>query len=145
MSGWGMAFIPSMFSTGRIFDSMADKLGSFEEPLRRAVQEVMIPSFATNFDVGGRPEWAPTKEPAASLSSSILVRTGELRAAATSIDIWTISDTEAAVTEAPTAYGVFHQFGTRKMAARPFLVMQEEDEERIQEVFLDWAVKEVFS
>lgn len=139
ITSWGMAFFPPLSVIGGQVDRLADLLEETEEPLRRAVAEVMIPSFEENFSSGGRPPWTPTQEPAASLSESILVRTGELMLGATSMSIWTITPDMAAIQEFPTPYAAFHQEGTSKMPARPFFLMQSEDEDAIAQIFNDWV------
>lgn len=93
----------------------------------------------------------------------ILDRTGSLRGVATSQSIWEIDEEKAQVTDLPQDvwYGKVHQRGAvftalggrsplRAIASvrsgassgvipeRPFLMLQEEDVEKIQEVFIDW-------
>jgi phage gpG-like protein len=113
----------------RILANDVDKLGvdirSFRVPLRRSVEQVMIPSIATNFAVGGRPRWQPlsigTVENRGS-AEPVLIRTGKLRRVATQKNMWsyftgTIGrevnyvEFDQSQLEKSAPYGVFHQYG----------------------------------
>lgn len=96
----------------------------------------MKSSVIRNFEVGGRPPWAPLAlstlkwKLKKGYSTKPLILTGRLRA---SINI-SYSETEALVASGVT-YGVFHQVGTSKIPARPFLVFQPEDVDAITRIF----------
>jgi phage gpG-like protein len=99
-----------------------------------------------NFDMGGRPSWAPLMDSTIEHSrrqsaEGTLVVTGNLRDAASSVSVWKISRSEAALDSSRLGsayYGMFHQVGYGNTPARPWAVMQTEDEERIEEVFGGW-------
>jgi phage gpG-like protein len=121
----------------------------FTEPLKKAADDVMGPSFEKNFAVGGRPRW-PALSALTILNRTesgfgagpILVRTGALRGVAGDIGIWTIGRESAAVTNTgDVEYGVMHQTGTGSMPARPWAVLQDEDVNEIQDVFINWVRK----
>jgi phage gpG-like protein len=93
---------------------------SFKEPLKRSVEKVMAPSITKNFDVEGRPRWQSLTEETITTRSyggfgagPILDRTGELRDAATSTNIWVISSDKAEIPDLPgdVWYGKVHQGG----------------------------------
>jgi phage gpG-like protein len=140
VNGWGAAFIPTGFFLGNAVMRISDGLQDRKEVLEQCIREVMVPSIETNFRVGGRPMWAPYSPQTRNTSGQMLVNTGELKDAATSEGIWTVSD-EAAEARLPDGvdYGAFHQFGTYKMSARPFIVMQREDENAIEDRFTYWV------
>lgn len=139
-------FVPSP----RIIAGDIDKLGmdirSFAEPLRRAIKEVMIPSFRQNFAQGGRPPWEPLSDVAVEIRGSahpILIRSGRLQRTMAQQNIWTVTQDEAFIQGLPAHswYGVIHQEGgTRPVPtpARPFALIQPEDEEKIVQVFDRW-------
>jgi phage gpG-like protein len=137
-------------------------LRSYREPLKRSVQKVVAPSIKHNFEVGGRPAWLPlaeyTQEARAregyGSARPILVRTGKLKRVAGQLNIWTIESDKAFVSQLPGAdYGIVHQGGggagafkgmagdliSGEVPARPFLLIQDDDVDRIETVFLDWA------
>lgn len=116
---------------------------SFREPLVKSVRSVVIPSIRKNFAVEGRPAWAPLA-PATVLdrgaSGPILDRTGRLKRVATQFNIWSYTRDSATITglDSRVKYAKYHQGGTRKMPARPFVMLQNEDEEEIERIFYEW-------
>lgn len=118
---------------------------SFREPLTKSVREVVIPSIRNNFAAEGRPGWAPlapsTVLSRQGASGPILNRTGRLLKVATQFNIWTYTKDSAQITgiDSRVKYGKYHQGGTRKMPARPFIVLQDEDEEQIERIFAEWV------
>lgn len=116
---------------------------SFREPLVKSVREVIIPSIRNNFAAEGRPAWAPLA-PSTVLSRGasgpILNRSGRLLKVATQFNIWSYTRDSATITgiESRVKYAKYHQGGTRKMPARPFILLQDEDEEQIERIFYDW-------
>lgn len=121
------------------------QIKSFREPLKRSIQQVMAPSFAKNFDAGGRPAWEPLADStladkaALGYPDDILIRTGKLKRVAQQLNIWNITTEEAYVDNLPNAeYGFFHEGGTRFMPQRIFMDVTEQDEDAIAEVFENW-------
>lgn len=130
---------------------------SFREPLKRSIQKVMAPSIRKNFDEEGRPQhWEKlkpetlvTRMNAVRNTSPIMRRTGRLRRVASQLNVWNLESDMAFVSDLPGAeYGFVHQLGVATMhrdirvsgdiPERPFLVIQPEDEEAIETVFVDW-------
>jgi phage gpG-like protein len=118
---------------------------SFREPLKRSVQQVMAPSMVRNFEVGGRPSWtglsAGTIEKKA--SDTILVETGKLRSKVGQLNNWNITQTDAEMTHVSgTAYAGVHQFGAPPfIPSRPFALVQDEDVEKIDGIFVEWLTE----
>src|SRR3954454_23184877 len=114
-------FKPSMGISAREIDRLGLEIRSFREPLKRAVQLVMAPSFKENFQSGGRPEaWEPLsastitmREFAGIGGDQPLVRSGLLRRTISQLNIWTITDTTATIRALPDKikYGNIHQAG----------------------------------
>lgn len=117
-------------------------LNDFREPLQISLELVIIPSIRKNFQVGGRPKWQPLSEPYRSyrLPRPILVQTGALRAAATTIANWRVDHDSAEMIGVDSApYAGYHQTGTRIMPARPFAMYQPEDVDQIAQIFEIWV------
>lgn len=147
-----VSFLPSVVLVNSYFDAIADKVSEFEDPLRKAVREVVIPSIQTNFRVAGRPAWAPLSEATEEIrnrlggGSGILVKTGALEGTMGREDLWQFSSDEAVLAGLPSDvwYGIIHQSGyeggggANPIPARPFAVLQAEDEEKIDEIFVEW-------
>ena len=103
-------------------------------PIMRDISVLLLESVQTNFKMEGRPKkWSPlsssTKASKIKRRGSwqpILVDSGLLRKS---------NDTDYGSNYAkvvnPTKYGIFHQLGTRKMPARPFMVLQDSDKANI--------------
>lgn len=169
-----------------IFAGRIDKLGmdirSFRVPLQRAIKEVMIPSFRTNFETGGRPTWPALSNATWDTRTKLgwsgggpLLLSGNLMKVATQQNIWTVTGQSASIRDLPQKawYGKVHQAGagggrrttTRRRAvrgrggiirylgardsdgggrgyvsipARPFILIQPEDREKVAEVFENW-------
>lgn len=141
-----MDFQPSPAIIAADLHRMAGDVGSFKEPLTRAVKEVMIPSFQQNFSQGGRPAWQPLAEYTVQVrgsASPVLIRSGRLQRTMGRVNIWTITDQHAVIERLPQDvwYGNIHQSGNRKkmvIPARPFALIQPEDEEKIVQIFDEW-------
>lgn len=147
-----LTFEPSMGIMARRVDKMGLDIRSFREPLKRAIKDVMIPSFRKNFDEQGRPEpWLDIQPDTIRKkhSSRILYTTGRLRRTMGYQNIWTVTQDSAAILDLPESvwYGKVHQEGveyltttgdTAEVDARPFILVQDEDLFDIEEVFSDW-------
>lgn len=151
--GIDYSFSPNPEILAAEMDSMGVDVRSFREPLTRAVREVVIPSMQENFNVGGRPEWEPISDATSLIKGKVtasqgtLVRTGTLQKNMAFLSLWSINTTSAAITELPSriAYGGIHQAGSSSgsgrgsnIPARPFAVIQDEDEDKISDVFDRW-------
>lgn len=193
ITGVGFAFDPSMGVVAKAVDRLGLDIQSFREPLVASIKLVIGPSVRKNFDKGGRPEpWEPLAEFTIKQRGydawPILVRTGKLRAVASSFQIWDVGKTSAIVRDLPKNvwYGKVHQAGyggfARYMTAaqkelggdatfrettsrafqlldearggarghakmsipqRQFLMMQDEDIPKIQQIFFKWLSERV--
>lgn len=146
-----MRFRPSIGLMAKNVDKFGMDIRSFREPLKRSIQQVLAPSFRKNFEAGGRPDrWAPladyTIEKRGS-SEPILVRSGRLKRTIQQLNIWSLDREKAAITDLPANiwYGKLHQAGYRgtgaatfSFPARPFVLIQDEDYDDIEEVFAQW-------
>lgn len=137
-------------------EGFALDIRSYREPLKRAVQKVIAPSFQENFDMGGRPTWAPlaeiTKEIKTRLGYELspLIRTRLLRTAAGQLNLWEIDTESASITldvaqKGKAGYGGFHQEGTRWMPARPWAIIQDDDQEKIEQIFWAWIAERMWA
>jgi phage gpG-like protein len=150
-----LEFKPSLASVKRDLDALGVDIRSFNEPLKRSIQQVLIPSFRANFDAQGRPAWAPYADTTIEfhqmlgidMSKSLLVKTGALKRAAQQLNLWTITKESATFTSLPQGvwYGNIHQTGGKGgkgaggvIPARPFIMFQDEDGDKIAEVFAKW-------
>jgi phage gpG-like protein len=125
------------------FLAIAGSIKSFKEPLEDSIREVASPSIGTNFDVGGRPPWEPLEAQSierGANESRPLIRSGQLMQVAQQLNIWTTTRTETSVQGLPgrVYYGEIHEGGSDFIPARPFMMLQEEDADKIREVFARW-------
>ncbi len=137
-------------------------------PLWDAINDVMIPSLAKNFDQGGRPTpWKPLRVRTMIMRAKqgwpqeapILMRTRKLRNAALAKARWSVDPVkgEAVYGKFPQKawYARIHQggfvgfmgggefAGTQPIPPRPFAVVQEQDMTDIEEVFRRWLSKKL--
>jgi phage gpG-like protein len=188
-------FQPTVGISARGIDKLGIDIRSFREPLKRAVQQVMAPSFQRNFAEEGRPDhWEPLSDVTLAIrdregfGNKILDRTGRLKKVTGQLNIWTIGRETAVVRDLPESvwYGKVHQAGfggsgggskmrtylkkaggdakeaqklldddlimamrtgtkvtgekrtVSEIPARPFIVLQEEDFDEIEKVFVSW-------
>jgi phage gpG-like protein len=132
-AGWvTMEITPPM---ERIRDDLREigrDLSNMRTPLRESVHTVISPSIDANFEAGGRPPWTPlsagTTERRIRQGTGlrILQETGKLRRTATQFSRWEIGTARSGRTR------------DVRVPARPFLLIQFEDANRIEEIFLDW-------
>jgi len=115
-----ITFSPTLGIVAARINTLGTKVESFEEPLRKAVREVVIPSIQTNFRVGGRPAWPPHSPSTIEIRQrlgggigSLLVKTGALKAVMAQESIWTINKGMAILASLPEQvwYGNIHQGG----------------------------------
>ncbi len=145
------------------FNKMGIDIRSFKEPLETSVRDVLVPSIRTNFEVGGRPKWralepttlerrgGSTDADTYGAGASPLIATGKLMRAATAFARWGYTRETAFFSNLPVMYGIYHQYGfvnaqtENWVAARPFLVIQPQDEEKIEKVFIEWLERRIVS
>lgn len=135
--------------------NIGQEFKTFRTPLRESVRDVMVPSIDTNFAVGGRPPWQPLGEQTVErrtrqgTGTQILVESGSLRRSATQFSRWNIGTDSAEISNWPQrdlVKAAVHEggatvrtkLGISNIPARPFLLIQDEDAARIDEIFLDW-------
>jgi phage gpG-like protein len=125
-------FQPSIGILARDIDKLGADISSFEEPLRRAIREVMVPSFKKNFQMEGRPSWVPMSEATRIIRGNkgqggkLLHRSGALERVVTQESLWSIGPNSATIRDLPSgvSYGKIHQAGfgggggARSMASR---------------------------
>lgn len=163
-----MHFEPSVGILARKVDKLSASIRSFREPLKRSVKEVMIPSIRKNFDAEGRPSWAPLADATVlkrGTAHPILNDSGALKATMGLLKIWHIDTEKAMITDLPQNvwYGKVHQAGMGaaeifedpvsgathnigedgSIPARPFVMIQPEDEEAMERIFSLWVAERV--
>jgi phage gpG-like protein len=112
-------FIPPLGIVAAHLDTLGVLVSSLEEPLHKAVREVVIPSIQTNFDVGGRPAWPPLSDGTLEIrqhlgveGGGILVLSGSLRSAMGDEGSWQFSNDSASLSIPDSVwYGNIHQQG----------------------------------
>lgn len=109
-------------------------------PAWRQVGELLLRSIAENFSQEGRPRswepWAPSTAARRGPGGRILDETGRLRSS-----IRARTDARGVTVETSVRYGGFHQEGTRRMPARPFLLVQPEDEREIEDIIAQYLIE----
>jgi phage virion morphogenesis protein len=152
-------FKPSLKVTAGHYEAVGVEIRSFREPLKRSVQQVIIPSIRKNFDSGGRPGWAPYaditiefhQELGEAMSQGMLNKTGKLKQTMGYFNIWSVDREKAELRDLPANiwYGKIHQagYGGRGgkyvIPARPFVMLQPDDEQKIVEVFDKWLEERI--
>jgi phage gpG-like protein len=122
-----------------LLDGIAQKLTRVEELLAPAVPLVAA-AIERNFEEEGRPvRWTPLSPRYAAYKARryaaglrILERSGRLRRSIT-----TRLGAGALVTSTDAPHAVLHQSGTRRLPARPFLVVTESDKEAVAQAVAD--------
>lgn len=120
-------FEPSLKIVTEYVDVLNLKLNDFSVPIKKAIQDVIIPSIKMGFRTQGRSEWKQLSAFTLEMRGRGLVRfhqpggqgfrildqTGNLKRGATSIRIWDITKTEGAIHNLPQKiwYGKMHQIG----------------------------------
>lgn len=170
MSALDIHFEPAMIISARKVDKLGIDIRSFREPLKRSIQQVVIPSIRKNFDVGGRnPKWpalAPQTVKRKGGNSRPLIRTGKLRRTMGYLNIWTIDREKAFIQDLPDSiwYGKVHQAGAKgqfenfydpvkkrkvnigddgAIPQREFVVLRRKDEIDIERVFEQWLEERI--
>ena len=139
---------PSLTLMAASFDTMGTSIKSFKEPLTRSVKEVINSSIARNFAVGGRPPWRPLSPLTVFKKGhdTILVDTGRLSSKAPQMNSWSIDGIagEARMDSVSVPYGYYHQGGFFNVRTNTYVPprvwadIQEEDADRIEEIFWEW-------
>jgi phage gpG-like protein len=140
------------------FGALSESVKTFRKPLEQCVKEVIIPSMRKNFDVEGRPRWkmiAPQTEYRRSYDGyptyPILDRSGKGKRSALAFARWKFTkDSTFMGGQFPktTWYMPVHQSGLEGswaggegIDARPFALIQDEDQKKIEAVFVKWFEK----
>jgi phage gpG-like protein len=105
------------------------KINTNLEPAMEQIGDLMFDSVLQNFLAGGRPDqWAPLKktgEPSHLFQNGFLVDNIHLE--------WGSDSTSVYVNKA-AYYAPYLQYGTKKMVARPFMMFQGIDKEKILQI-----------
>lgn len=137
------------------FFELSHMIKSFKVPLERSVREVIAPSISRNFAEGGRPAWQPLANSTVSVKSFMgatnpsapLIFSGKLKRVAGQYNLWNINgpEGEASISQEKLGevwYGIVHQNGAETrfgpIPAREWAVFQEEDADKIEEIFWEW-------
>ena len=131
-------WIPEPQIMANQFYTWAGELEDFTIPLTDSVPTIAKDVEARFASEG--PGWAPWSESYAESEQhgeSILTRTGALRGHATSPDSYVVLPTMVYY-QALSQVDVFHQAGTSKMPARPFMGLSRGGEEVVMGIFARW-------
>ena len=115
----GFEFKPSIGIAAKRLQMFGESLEDMTDPLTRSVKDVMTISILENFMTGGRPTWDSLSENTLARRAKdgsgtmLMVRTGALAEAASSVGIWSIGKTSATIRSLPRNvwYGYVHQAG----------------------------------
>lgn len=135
-------FFRDIAAISAAIELLGENLDDFQEPLQASLELVILPSIAKNFEVGGRPKWAPLSYPYVvnRRPAPILVQTGALFQATQSMQNWDVGPNSITMNGiASVKYAAYHQTGTRKMPARPYVMIQPEDVSAIVQIFEIWV------
>jgi phage gpG-like protein len=123
-------FEPTLvIAAGRIERMGMEFKRGFREPLEEAITKVMMISIWNNFNLSGRPKWAPLSEATLRIrewygngNTWPLIWTGALQETASSFGVWTITNGYATISDLPSDvwYGKIHQagYGGKSMKTR---------------------------
>lgn len=141
-----LQWAPSPLAYAEDFYAGAAALENLEVPLAASLPAV-IGGIQSIFDAEG-PGWAPWAESYASqaeqTNAGILDRTGALReSTGDESNYVVISDTLAWTGAGAPGYWGFHQEGTSKMPARPFISLTPESEMAVLSIFSAWLASVV--
>lgn len=128
----------------QLINNVADGVSTLD-PFFDAAEMHMIDSLTRNFEAEGRPtKWQPLKPVTIKMkgSSNILQDSGGLKGSINA------SNTERGNLSlkiyAGEKHGIFHQYGTKRAPARPFMMFQDEDIKEIENIlerFIDDVMK----
>lgn len=104
-----------------------------------AVANTLNGSIRKNFDAGGRPKWPKRIH---QYPWPILVKTGTMKQAAlTTSQQWQHhGDTHTIQVKGPK-YGIYHQYGSRKLPVRKYALLQQPEIQAMHQVFRDAFLK----
>lgn len=111
-------------------DRIRAELSGQTGTLYRDIGEVVDDSILANFAAAGRPAWpARTRD----YPWPILNKTGAMGGRALEdTQNWTHGAQEHTLNIHSTFYGIFHQYGTSKMAMRKFVMLVQSEIERVK-------------
>jgi phage gpG-like protein len=147
MARWGVA-VSGIAQLNRALRATAVEAHNFRPALTAAVDQVMRPSIATNFEVGGRPPWEPLADATIERKGddTPLIDSGQGAASAGARARWKIDRDQAAYQgdsfPERTWYMRLQQGGDADwdvtFPGRPWAVIQPEDVDRMRAVFGRW-------
>lgn len=123
------------------FNETSKRFYDLTVPLKKA-QLLMIRSINNNFQASGRPlPWAPLKMATLrrkilqGYSSKPLIRTGNLKRSITG----KIEEKNKLIMGTSVTYGRIHQYGGGHIPKRTYLLFQDRDIERINQLIVDYV------
>ena len=144
----GENFYPQVLLTVEAIEKLDISFRDFTEPLKASLNEVIIPSIATNFAVEGRPPWQQLAEYTIEIrgvAHPILNESGNLLSAATNAENWMVTRDDVSMVgiDNEVPYAKYHQNGTINMPAREFINYQPEDLDNIEKLFGKWVDEKI--
>lgn len=119
--GWSFGLTPDPLILANKINNFGHNIRDFRPAFRRAIKEVMAPSFKMNFHKHGRPRWPELSETTEAIKGHArpLVRTGELLRVVGLVKIWHLTRYSATVEGLPDNvwYGAVHQLGAASAGA----------------------------
>lgn len=119
-------------------NNLAQRFGKIPMPVWNDIGTLLIDSVQQNFLKEGRPiPWQPSKR-VKKYGGSTLMITGELMYSG---EIFEVTDTSVDVVHGvgmPGAFALQYGYEPRNLPARPYSVIQDEDETRIYEIILNY-------
>lgn len=136
---------PSPYDLAVGLTNIANELKDMSDPLRVSIVDVIAPSLQDNFDVGGRPKWAPLASYTIEKKgfSSPLIETGNLRAEAGKLSSWTRGSQEAVLNRI-SDYGIYQNSGffnvlfNSQVESRQWATYQSRDIDEIVDIWIEW-------
>ena len=130
--------IQGVNSVNIMLDKIKESARDMTSPLKKGGL-IMLRSVDLNFQRSGRPKtWRPLAKSTLrwkimhGYSPFPLIRSGDLRRSF----VYRVENRNRLLVGTAVKYAPFHQFGTRTMPARPFLVFQRQDIRQIKELIL---------
>jgi len=104
-----------------------------------AAAKTLNGSIGKNFDSGGRPKWPKRTR---QYPWPILVKTGTMKQAALSTSLqWQHQGAVHVIRVKGPHYGIYHQYGSKKLPVRKYALLQQPEIQAMHQVFRDAFVK----
>jgi phage gpG-like protein len=119
--------------TYSVLNKMTDSFNNMHDIMDLFGQHMML-SIDKNFNVGGRPKWQPRTK---TYSWPILVKSAALRL---SVRYEAFAFSLRLIGGEGLPYADAHQYGTGKMPARPYIVVQQEDIDEFESMTKEYFI-----